>query len=111
MEFDRDSIGNAEQNVVANNVADRVEVIEGDANVILPLLAPVRVILANILSSVLTPMLPLLRRALTYDGQAILSGMILDERAPMLEALARNGLVVEAEDTEDVWWSVQIAPR
>ena len=111
VEFDRDSIGNAEQNVAANNVADRVEVIEGDANVILPLLAPVRVILANILSSVLTPMLPLLRGTLTDDGQAILSGMILDERAPMLEALARNGLVVEAEDTEDVWWSVQIAPR
>lgn len=111
VEFDPDSIGNAEYNVAANDVADRVEVIEGDANVLLPLLAPVRVILANILSSVLTPMLPLLHRALTADGQAILSGMILEERAPMLDALARNGFVVEAEDTEDVWWSVQIAPR
>ena len=111
VEFDHDSIGNAEENVVANNVGDRVEVIEGDATVILPLLAPVRVILANILSSVLTPMLPAIRSSLTNDGQAILSGMVLDEREAMLDAVADSGFVVEREDTEDVWWSVQIALR
>jgi ribosomal protein L11 methyltransferase len=111
VELDQDSIGNAEENVRANGVADRVEIIEGDATVILPLLAPVRVILANILSSVLTPMLPTIRSALTADGQAILSGLVLDEREAMLDALATNRFRVEREDTEDVWWSVQIALR
>jgi ribosomal protein L11 methyltransferase len=109
VEFDHDSIGNAEENVRTNGVAERVEIIEGDATVILPLLAPVRVILANILSSVLTPMLPMIRSALTADGQAILSGLVLDEREAMLDALAENNFRVEREDTEDVWWSVQIA--
>jgi ribosomal protein L11 methyltransferase len=110
VELDHDSISNAEENVRVNGVDDRVDVVEGDANAILPLLAPVRVVLANILSSVLTPMLPLLHASLTDDGQAILSGMILEERRAMLDALASNRFAVEREDTEDVWWSVQIAP-
>ena len=109
VELDHDSVGNAEENILANGVAAQVEIIEGDATVILPLLAPVRVILANILSSVLTPMLPTIRSALTPDGQAILSGLVLDEREAMLDALADNLFRVEREDTEDVWWSVQIA--
>jgi hypothetical protein len=29
----------------------------------------------------------------------------------MLAALDADGWTVEREDTEDVWWSVQIAPR
>lgn len=111
IELDRDAIGNAEQNVRANRVEDRVEVIEGDASVLLPLLAPVRIILANIISSVLIPLLPLFRAALAADGQAILSGILSEERASFVSALQTDGWVIERETTEDVWWTVQIAPR
>ena len=111
IEIDPDAITNAEENVVTNGVEHRVEVIQGDATLLLPLLAPVRVVLANILSSVLIPMLPVVRGALTPDGQAILSGIILDEREEMLAAIRENGLMVEREHTEDIWWSVQIALR
>ena len=111
VEVDHDSIGNAEENVSANNVADRVEVIEGDATIILPLLAPVRVVLATIISSVLIAMLPTIKSALAPGGQAILSGILLEERAAMMAVLETGGWSVEREDTEDVWWSVQIAPR
>ena len=111
VEIDHGSIGNAEDNVDANAVGDHVEVIEGDATIILPLLAPVRVVLANIISSVLIPMLPMIRESLAPRGQAILSGILVDERATMVEALDADGWIVEGEDTEDVWWSVQIAPR
>jgi ribosomal protein L11 methyltransferase len=111
VEIDHDSIGNAEDNARANSVSDRVEVIEGDATIILPLLAPVRVIIANILSSVIIPMLPLMKSSLSTGGQAILAGIMTDERAAMLDALAAGAWAVEREDTEDVWWSVQIAPR
>ena len=55
IEIDPDSIGNAEENVRVNGVGAIVEVIEGDATTLLPLLAPVRVVLANIISSVLIP--------------------------------------------------------
>jgi len=111
VELDHDSIGNAEENVAANGETSRVEVIEGDATIILPLLAPVRVILANIISSALIPMLPVMRAALTPDGQAILSGILVEERDAMIDAAERSGWSIQREDTEDAWWSVQIAPR
>jgi ribosomal protein L11 methyltransferase len=111
IEIDHDSIGNAEENVRANGVGDCVEVIEGDAGIILPLLAPVRVVLANILSSVLIAILPTIRSALAPDGQAILAGILVDECGAIVAALEVGGWLIEREDTEDLWWSVQIAPR
>jgi ribosomal protein L11 methyltransferase len=111
VELDFDSIGNAEENVLANGVESRVEVIEGDASVLLPLLAPVRVVLANIISTVLIPLLPTIRTSLASDGQAILSGILYEERVAMVAALDADGWEIQREDTEDVWWSVQIAPR
>jgi len=111
IEIDHDAIGNAEENLRANGVEDRVEVIEGDAVTLLPLLAPVRLILANIISSVITPLLPSMRAALSADGQAILSGILGEEREKMAAALVAGGWAIEREDTEDGWWSVQIAPR
>jgi ribosomal protein L11 methyltransferase len=110
IELDHDSIGNAEENVRGNGVGEAVEVIEGDATTLLPLLAPVRVVLANIISSVLIPLLPTIRESLDVGGQAILSGILVEERADMLAALESDGWTVEREDTEDPWWSVQIAP-
>jgi ribosomal protein L11 methyltransferase len=111
IEIDPDSIGNAEANVRVNGVEETVEVIEGDAAMLLPLLAPVRVVLANIISSVLISLLPTMRQSLGAGGQAILSGILVDERAEMLAAIDADGWNVEREDTEDAWWSVQIAPR
>lgn len=111
VEIDQDAIGNAEWNVGANGVAGRVEVIDGDATILLPLLAPVRVILANIVSSVIVPMLPAMKASLANGGQAILAGILTDERDAMRAALADGGWAIEREDTEDIWWSVQIAPR
>ena len=111
VEIDPDSIGNAEENVRANSVSERVEVIEGDAMTLLPLLAPVRVVIANIISSVIIAMLPLIESSLTKDGQAILAGILTEERDTMVAALVAGGWAIEREDTEDVWWSVQIARR
>ena len=109
IEVDHDSIANAGANVSYNGVAARVTVIEGDAEVLLPLVAPVRVVLANILSSVLLELLPTIRDALAAEGEAILSGILLDERDTMLAALARDGWRVVAEDIEGAWWTVHIA--
>ena len=111
IEIDPDSIGNAEENVRVNGVGELVEVIEGDAVILLPLLAPVRVVLANIISSVLIALLPTIRVALDAGGQAILSGILVEERATMLALLDASDWAVQREDTEDAWWSVQIAPR
>ena len=111
IENDNDSIANAEENVERNGVADRVHVIQGDALVLLPLVAPVRLVLANIISSVLVELLPAIAESLAPDGRAILSGILAEERDRMLAALESSGWRVEAEDAEDVWWSVLIARR
>ena len=109
IELDEEAIGNAEENVARNDVADRVTVIQGDAAELLPLVAPVRVVLANIISSVLTQLLPGIAAALTPDGQGIVSGILVEEREQMIAVIQANGFRVEAEDAEDIWWSASIA--
>ncbi len=111
IEIDPDAIGNAEENVERNGVADRVRVIEGDASLLLPLVAPVDVILANIISSVLIDLLPTLALALGDDGHAILSGMLFTEREMMVRAFEDAGWKIIAEDQEDAWWSATIVRR
>jgi ribosomal protein L11 methyltransferase len=110
IELDHDAIANAEQNVRRNGVADRVRVIEGDAGLLLPLVAPVRVITANIQMNVLEPMLPGIAAALSEDGEAILSGILVAERDEMIAALEAGGWTVQTEDAEEAWWSVHVTP-
>lgn len=109
VEIDEDAIGNAEENVRANKVDDRVHVIQGDATTILPLLAPVDLVLANIISSVLTELLPIVAESLAPRGHAILSGILQTESEAMLGEIEKGGWTVIAEDREDAWWSVLIA--
>jgi ribosomal protein L11 methyltransferase len=107
IEFDPDAIENAEKNAERNGVASRVTVIEGDAGVLLPLVAPVRLVLANIISSILVALMPAIDAALTPDGEAILSGILFEEREDMLRAIAGYGWEAVAEDREEAWWSVR----
>ena len=109
IEIDHDAIANANENVERNGVGHIVTVLEGDATVLLPLVAPVRVVLANILSSVLLAMLPAIAGALGSDGEAVLSGILLEERPMMLSALADGGWRIVAEDVEGAWWTVRVA--
>ena len=111
IEMDADAIGNAEANVQVNGVVDRVSVLEGDARVLLPLVAPVRVVLANIISSVLIELLPVIRASLDQVGRAILSGILRSERDDMTSALEHDGWRVVESDEEGLWWSVTIVPR
>jgi len=109
IELDGDAIPDAEENVTRNGVSDRVHVFEADAGALLPLVAPVDVVLANIISSVLIELMPVIGAALHDGGRAILSGILREERDTMLEVLAAHGWTVLEEDAEDIWWSVSIA--
>lgn len=112
IELDGDAIENAEENVRVNRAGGTVSVIEGDAAVLLPLIAPVGLVLANIISSVLLTLLPVIASSLVPGGHAILSGVLTSERTMMMSALARGGWSILHEDVEDEWWSVLIArPR
>lgn len=108
IELDPDAIGNAEENIAANRVADRCSILLGDANAILPLVSPVRVVLANILANAVIELLPAIAKALTPDGVAIVSGILVAEREEVERAAAAAGLHV-AEFVEDgLWWSATL---
>lgn len=65
-------------------------------------------ILANILSSVLIPLMPAFHRALAAGGRAVLSGILVDEADNVRAAAAQAGFAVAAEDIEEQWWSVTL---
>jgi ribosomal protein L11 methyltransferase len=109
IEIDNDAIGNAEENIARNLVPNQVTMLEGDAAVLLPLVAPVDVVLANIISSALIELLPAIAAAIRAGGRAILSGILHEERDEMLRALSDGGWQVQREDHEGIWWSVAIA--
>lgn len=105
IEMDPDATSNAEENVARNGVAGTVHLLEGDAAVLLPLVAPVRVVIANILSSVILDLLGIIGKSLTDDGEVVLSGILLDEREMMVTRLADAGWRVTSEESEGEWWS------
>jgi ribosomal protein L11 methyltransferase len=111
VELDPDAISNANENVERNGVADIVHVIEGDALLLLPLVAPVDVILANIVSSVHLELLPAMAAALSANGRAVLSGILSEEREMMTDRLDATGWSLVDEDVEDIWWSATISRR
>ena len=111
VELDPDAIGNATENVERNGVATVVHVIEGDALLLLPLLAPIDVILANIVSSVHLDLLPEMARALSPGGRAVVSGILVEEREMMQDRLTSTGWEIIDEDVEDIWWSATISRR
>jgi len=108
IEIDPEAISNAELNVRQNGVTDRVQIVEGDAALLLPLLAPIRVVLANIISSVIVELLPGIDESLSPDGAMILSGILRAERAHMLSVLESAGWSLIEEDAEGEWWSVSL---
>jgi ribosomal protein L11 methyltransferase len=109
IEMDDDAIGNAEQNIAANGVGDRVRLVAGDAAVVLPLIAPVDLVVANILSTVLCELLPAIGAALSPGGRAIVAGILGTERDTLRAAFAAGGWREERDDEEGEWWSATIA--
>ena len=108
IELDDDAMSNAEENVERNGVGGAVHLLCGDASVLLPFFAPVRVVLANIISSVHIELLPVVARCLTADGVVIISGILLTEREEMLRHLDATGWRMTADDSEGEWWSATI---
>lgn len=108
IEIDPDAIDNAESNVARNGVGKAVSVLIGDAMVLLPLVAPLHVVLANIVTSVLTEMLPMIAAALVPGGRAILSGILADEAPRVRKALAAGGWRIVTTDLEGSWWTAAI---
>jgi ribosomal protein L11 methyltransferase len=111
IEMDPDAIGNAMENVERNGVAAQVTVLEGDAAALLPLVAPVSLVLANIISSVVIDLSPIMHRALPSGGRAVISGILVSEREHVVSSLTVDDWILESELREGEWWSSVIVRR
>jgi ribosomal protein L11 methyltransferase len=106
IEIDPEANEVAARNAARNEVADRVEFIDGDAASLAALLGPVDLVLSNILRSVNTALLPVISRALFPGGIAIFSGMEQPEADDFRGALKQGGFRPVQETLDAGWWGV-----
>lgn len=108
---DPEAIDNAAGTLRDNDVADRVtlDTVAVDQAYLLATPATFDVIVANVLSGVLRPLLPAFRVALRPGGALILSGILQSEAGEIVALAGAAGLVLRQEDREDEWWSGRFA--
>jgi ribosomal protein L11 methyltransferase len=106
IDIDPEANAVAIRNALCNEVAERVEFLEGDAAVLAPLVGPVDLLVSNILRSVNTTLLPVVRTVLRSSGSAIFSGMEHDEATEFRRTLDRAGFAVVQEALDGGWWGV-----
>ncbi len=104
------AIGNAEENVARNGAETAVTVVEGDAFLMVPLLAPLRVIVANIIATVLIELLPVVASALSADGDVIVGGILGTERDDFVRGAEALGWRIVREESEGAWWGAHLVP-
>ena len=112
VETDGDSLINARENIERNRVADRItlEHRHVDAAYLHAVTPPFDLIVANILSSVIVPLLSALHAALAPDGTLVVAGILQAEAERVEKAAAREGFRLLQQDCEEEWWSAALAP-
>lgn len=113
VEYDPDVNLNARENLERNGVAGSVRIVEALADdALLVELGPFDLVLANILSGVIRPLLPAFRRTLagSDDGRLIVSGILQSEADAVLWDAQAAGFRVERVDEEEEWWSALLRP-
>lgn len=107
VEYDEDAILNARDNIVRNGV-DRIITLEtamvDDAYLRARGNGAFDLIAANVLSSVLQPLLASFHRAIRESGHLILGGILESEADDMIDAARAAGFTLLAEDLEEEWW-------
>jgi ribosomal protein L11 methyltransferase len=111
VEYDPDANLNARENLALNGVSDAVQIIEALADAaLLEKLGRFDLILANILSGVIRPLLPTFRHVLATGGRLIVSGILHTEHERVVADAERAGLQVARVDEEEDWWSALLIP-
>ena len=108
IEIDPEAQDNAATNVEDNGVGDVVHLLEGDASMLLPLVAPVDVVTANIISSVIVELLPTISDALMPGGFAVLAGILEGEHPMVLDVARDGGWELRRTFVEEEWWSALV---
>jgi len=107
VESDADAIINARDNLARNQVTTHSELIHGlvDLDYLARFPAHFDVLLANILSSVIIPLLPGFAVAIKPGGMLITGGILQSEAEQVIAAAEQHGFSLVQEDREEEWWS------
>ena len=109
VESDPDALLNAAENVARNRVGDAVELLEAHVDEAFLARRPQAfdLIVANVLSGVLLPLLPGFHAALRPGGVLILSGILQAEADSLLDGAGAAGFALDREVREEEWWTAR----
>jgi ribosomal protein L11 methyltransferase len=121
VEYDPDANLNARENLERSGVEGRVRLVEAMADAaMLAELGTFDLIVANILSGVIRPLLLAFHRSLrdSPQGRLIVSGILLSEHEDVVRDATAAGFRVERVDHEEdtstncegIWWSALLVP-
>jgi ribosomal protein L11 methyltransferase len=106
IDIDEWSIDNANENIAANDVADKVTISDTPAESIN---RTFRLITANLTLNTNSELLPTFKKLLRDGGTILFSGLLVHDRERMLDRLKEEGLTILEELTENEW--IAIAAR
>ncbi len=102
VDIDPWSVTNGQDNAALNGVAGAFEVREGSLDVVPE--TGFDLVVANIIRSILEPMLPGLVGRAAAAAPVVLSGLLVPEREHVVGAMAGLGMGLAGERSENEWW-------
>jgi ribosomal protein L11 methyltransferase len=102
VDIDPWSVTNGRDNAALNGVDDALDVREGSLEVVPE--TGFDLVVANIISSILEPLIPGLVERAAPSASALLSGLLAAERDRIVERMAGEGFDLVAEESENEWW-------
>jgi ribosomal protein L11 methyltransferase len=90
-------------------VGDRFTARDGPLEEVAAADRPFDLVVANLLLPDLLALAPALGTAVAADGSLVVSGVVVDQRRPMLAAAVRSGLVPVGEEAIEGWLAVTFA--
>jgi ribosomal protein L11 methyltransferase len=98
-------------NATLNRVGDRFTASDGPLDEVAAADGPFELVVANLLLPDVLALVPALGGALTADGVLAVSGVVVDQRQPVVAAAIRSGLVPVGEEAAEGWLAVIFARR
>jgi SAM-dependent methyltransferase len=111
VDHDPEAVAAARANAARNQVGDRFTVTALPVDEVVAADGPFDMVVANLLLPDLLVLAPALGAALGPGGSLVVSGVLVDQRAPVVAAATMLGVVTVGEEASDGWLAVTFARR
>jgi ribosomal protein L11 methyltransferase len=111
VDHDPAAIAASRANATRNRVGDRFTASDRPLDEVTATDGPFDLVVANLLLPDLLALSPALGAALTAEGSLAVSGVVVDQRRPVVAAATRSGLVPVGEEAAEGWLAVTFARR